>query len=145
MKLIRLTTTDSTVLFESNFNDELVLRENPKIGLQNCSIETVSQTVAVDETNSTITVVISHRGTVLTRRRSLTSCTLFGTTTTVSPISKTASTPALILSEPGPPGPTETYGCSGSSGGSTNHVAIEAQRGPHTYGTSGVTSGSIVV
>ena len=51
MKLLRLTTTDSLAVFDNDLHDELILKPNSKIALQNLTMDTTGETITIDNQN----------------------------------------------------------------------------------------------
>jgi hypothetical protein len=54
MKLIRLTTTDDEANFDTVFHDDLTLKKDGQVALQNVAIHTKSQDVEINASNNTI-------------------------------------------------------------------------------------------
>ena len=54
MKLVRLTTTNPLCIFDNQFRDEILLKPNSQIALQNISIETFNSTIEIDSQNNQI-------------------------------------------------------------------------------------------
>jgi hypothetical protein len=54
MKLLRLSTTDNNCIFNTSFNEDIILKPNSKIALQNISFETVNTSVIINSLNNVI-------------------------------------------------------------------------------------------
>tara|TARA_R110000796_G_scaffold2298_3_gene9128 strand:- start:2623 stop:4119 length:1497 start_codon:yes stop_codon:yes gene_type:complete len=59
MKLIRLTTTNTECIFDNQFNDEILVKPNSTIALQNISVETVNNVITIDSDNNEIDFTVT--------------------------------------------------------------------------------------
>jgi hypothetical protein len=64
MRLLRLTTTDPTAIFDAEFNETLTLPKDSKIALQNVSVEAKTNVLVLDTQNNTIEYQNTPAGTI---------------------------------------------------------------------------------
>lgn len=60
MKLLRLTSSDPNAIFDSRFNEEILVNEKSKIALHSLSFEQLNRTIAIDADNDEITANYSN-------------------------------------------------------------------------------------
>ncbi len=54
MKLLRLTSNDPLAVFNNDLHDELILKPNSKIGLQNLTMDTTGEAITIDNQNNKV-------------------------------------------------------------------------------------------